>query len=360
MNGGAGPRITASPKDTGQVEILREHQAVHGQRQPPPDLWAEAGFIPPAWLKNPHLQTLWPALFRRRPVLPLVRERLELADGDFIDLARVPAAGPSVLVLHGLEGSLRSHYALPLMAALQRAGLEPVFMHLRGCSNEPNRLARSYHSGAIEDLDEVLALLAARGRPVAAAIGFSLGGNLLLRYLGVHGPAARLRAAVAVSVPFMLAAAAGRLEQGASRLYQHYLLTHLKQSYRRKFALLPSPLRVDLARIRSLRAWDEHITAPLNGFAGADDYYARCSCGQVLAGITTPTLIVHSTDDPFLYPENVPHPDQVGPEVHLAVQAHGGHVGFVEGRLPWRTTSLVDRLAPAFLCGQLIEAATGG
>ena len=360
MNGGAGPRITASPKDAGQVEILQEHQAVHGQRQPPPDLWAGAGFTPPAWLKNPHLQTLWPALFRRRPVLPLIRERLELTDGDFIDLARVPAAGPSVLVLHGLEGSLRSHYPLPLMAALAGAGLQPVFMHLRGCSGEPNRLARSYHSGAIDDLAEVLALLAARGRPVAAAIGFSLGGNLLLRYLGVHGPAARLRAAVAVSVPFMLAAAAGRLEQGASRLYQHYLLTHLKQSYRRKFAVLASPLRVDLARIRSLRAWDEHITAPLNGFAGADDYYARCSCGQVLTGITTPTLIVHSMDDPFLYPENVPRPDQIGPGVRLAVQAHGGHVGFVEGNLPWRTTSLVDRLAPAFLCGQLIEAAIGG
>ena len=263
-------------------------------------------------------------------------------------------------MLHGLEGSLRSHYALPLMAALQRAGLEPVFMHLRGCSGEPNRLARSYHSGAIEDLAEVLLLLAARGQPVAAAIGFSLGGNLLLRYLGVHGPNARLRGAVAVSVPFMLSAAAGRLEQGASRLYQHYLLTHLKQSYQRKFAVLPSPLRVDLARIRSLRAWDEHITAPLNGFAGADDYYARCSCHGVLAGITTPTLIVHSIDDPFLYPENVPGPDQVGPGVHLAVQAHGGHVGFVEGSLPWRTTSLVDRLAPAFLRGHLIGAATEG
>ena len=360
MNGGAGPRITACPKDAGQVEILRKHQAVHGQRQPPPGLWAGTNFTPPLWLRNPHLQTLWPAIFRRRPVLPLIRERLELTDGDFIDLARVPAAGPAVLVLHGLEGSLRSHYPLPLMAALAGAGLQPVFMHLRGCSGEPNRLTRSYHSGAIEDLAEVLLLLAARGRPVAAAIGFSLGGNLLLRYLGVHGPAARLRAAVAVSVPFLLSAAADRLEQGASRLYQHYLLGHLKTSYRRKFALLPSPLRVDLARIRTLRAWDEHITAPLNGFAGADDYYARCSCGPVLAGITTPTLIVHSTDDPFLYPENVPHPDQVGPGVRLAVQAHGGHVGFVEGQLPWRTTSLVDRLAPACLCGQLIGEATGG
>ena len=134
----------------------------------------------------------------------------------------------------------------------------------------------------------------------------------------------------------------------------------MKTSYQRKFALLPSPLRVDLARIRSLRAWDEQVTAPLNGFAGADDYYARCSCHGVLAGITTPTLIVHSIDDPFLCPENVPRPDQVGPGVRLVVQAHGGHVGFVEGNLPWRTTSLVDRLAPAFLCEQLADRANEG
>ena len=122
----------------------------------------------------------------------------------------------------------------------------------------------------------------------------------------------------------------------------------MKQSYRRKFAVLASPLRVDLARIRSLRAWDEHITAPLNGFAGADDYYARCSCHGVLAGITTPTLIVHSIDDPFLYPENVPRPDQVGPGVRLAVQAHGGHVGFVRGGLPGHLDWLPRRLLHFF------------
>jgi len=306
-------------------------------------------FTPPRWLRNPHLQTLWPKLFRRRPALPLLRERLELADGDFIDLAwAVGGSGPVVLVIHGLEGNLRSHYALPTMAALLRTGFQPVFMHLRGCSGEPNRLDRTYHSGAIEDLAEVLALLQASGRPVAAAIGFSLGGNLLLRYLGTAGDSSLLRAAAAVSVPFVLADAARRLEQGPSRIYQRYLVDRLKRSYRQKFAHQPSPLRLDLDRIRTLWEYDEQVTAPLNGFAGADDYYTRCSSLGYLPAITTPTLILHSTDDPFMYPHNVPQPGQAGPGVHLAIQAHGGHVGFIDGPLPWRTGCLIDRLAPAF------------
>jgi uncharacterized protein len=314
-------------------------------------------FAPPFWLRNPHIQTLWPKLFRPLPALPLRRERFELADGDFIDLAwATGGTGPIVLILHGLEGSLRSHYALPVMAALLRAGLQPVFMHLRGCSGEPNRLPCTYHSGAIEDLAEVLGLLRAGGRPVAAAIGFSLGGNLLLRYLGSTGSSALLRAAVAVSVPFVLADAARRLEQGGSRIYQHYLMTRLKRAYRQKFTVMASPLRVDLDRIRTLWEYDQWVTAPLNGFAGADDYYARCSSLGYLRNITMPTLILHSMDDPFMYPHNVPRADQVGPGVRLAIQPHGGHVGFIEGSFPWRTSCLIDRLAPAFLNQHLAAA----
>ena len=310
---------------------------------------ADITFQPPSWLRNPHLQTLWPKLFRRRPDLALSWERLELADSDFIDLAwAAHASGPVVLMLPGLEGNLHSHYALPVMATLLRSGLQPVFMHLRGCSGEPNRLPRSYHSGAVEDLAEVLALLRASGRPVAAVIGISLGGNLLLRYLGMTGTASRLRAAMAVSVPFVLADAVRRLDQGGSQLYQQYLVTRLKRSYQRKFQIIPSPLRVDLDRIRTLREYDECITAPLNGFAGADDYYARCSSIGYLAAITTPTLILHSADDPFMYPHTIPRGDQVGPGVRLAIQKYGGHAGFIEGRLPWRIACLIDRLAAAF------------
>ncbi len=313
-----------------------------------------ASFAPPAWLRNPHLQTLWPKLFRPLPNLRLRPERIELADGDFIDLAwAADSSGPIVLILHGLEGTLRSHYALPTMQALAQAGYQPVFMHLRGCSGEANRLPRSYHSGASEDLAEVLASLRASGRPVAAAVGFSLGGNLLLKYLGEAGGDALLRAAVAISVPFVLADAARRLEQGFSRIYQHYLLTRLKRAYLRKFSTIPSPLRIDLNKIATLWDYDQQVTAPLNGFAGAEDYYARCSCLGFLPRIITPTLILHAQDDPFMYGHDIPAQDQVGPGVTLAIQAHGGHVGFIDGHLPWRTGCLIDRLLPAFFNQQL-------
>jgi predicted alpha/beta-fold hydrolase len=293
--------------------------------------------------------------------LELQCERLELSDGDFIDLAWAGGGpGPIVLMLHGLEGSLRSHYALPVLATLAEAGFRPVFMFLRGCSGVPNRLPRSYHSGAVEDLAEVLDLLNRSHRPVAAAIGFSLGGNLLLRYMGIHGDAARLSTAMAVSVPFVLSDAARRLENGPSRIYQRYLLGRLKRSYVRKFSRTPAPIEVDLSLIRTLRQYDEAITAPLNGFAGAEDYYDRCSSIHFLPGITKPTLILHSLDDPFMYPRDVPAPDQVGPGVHLAIQRHGGPVGFIESVLPTGSHCLIDRLAAAFFREQLGEPSGSG
>lgn len=310
----------------------------------------ESRFSPPFWLRNPHVQTLWPKFFRKLPTLPLQRERVELADGDFIDLSwSLAGTGPPVLVLHGLEGTLRSHYVLPMMTALDQAGFQAVFMHLRGCSGEANRLPRTYHSGASEDLASVLAHLRASGRPVAAAVGFSLGGNLLLKYLGETGTSSLLRAAVAISVPFVLGDAARRLEQGVSRIYQQYLLNRLRQSYLLKSKTIPSPLRVPLAQIRTLREYDHLVTAPLNGFAGADDYYRRCSSRGYLSGITTPTLILHAKDDPFMYPHDIPTPDEVGPGVRLATPAHGGHVGFITGRFPWKTRYLTDQLVPDFL-----------
>ncbi len=210
-------------------------------------------FRPAWWLSNAHLQTLWPAWFRRRRPPALEAERLELDDGDFIDLSWVRGAqGPCVLVLHGLEGSLDSHYAGGTLSALAAAGYRPVFMYFRGCSGTPNRLPRGYHSGATEDLLSVLAHLAGRlGEPPYAAVGYSLGGNLLLKYLGERPPPIPLRAAVAISVPFRLGDAVGRLERGFSRLYQRHLVGRLRASYQHKFATLPSPLGVDVSRLRS-------------------------------------------------------------------------------------------------------------
>jgi len=311
-------------------------------------------FHPAWWLPNPHLQTLWPTRFRPRPPISLTPERVELADGDFIDLAwSAPNGGPLVLVLHGLEGSLRSHYARSTLAALHDAGLRPVFMHLRGCSGEPNRLERSYHSGASEDLAAVVDHLERSGRPPAAAVGFSLGGNLLLKYLGERGAAAPLQAAVAISVPFRLLDAARRLEQGPSRIYREHLMGNLRRSYLRKFATRPAPLAVDVRTLRGFYDFDDQVTAPLNGFAGADDYYTRSSCRRYLRGVTIPTLILHALDDPFMYPQTVPDPAELGPGIRLELSAKGGHVGFVEGRAPGRADYWTDRRIPGYLADRL-------
>ena len=293
-------------------------------------------FRPAWWLPGAHLQTLWPTLSRRRPRLALSRRRVELSDGDFIDLRLAPAAGPRVLLIHGLEGDLRSHYAGTLMEALADAGYTPVFMHLRGCSEEPNRLDRGYHSGASDDLAEVLDCLAAdpAGSPLAA-VGFSLGGNLLLKYLG-ETRSAPLRTAIAVSVPFVLRDAMLKLNSGFSVVYRAYLIRKLKSSFRAKFRDRPCPLSVDLSTIRDFNAFDEQITAPLSGFGGVFDYYTRASCRSFLPAITLPTLIIHARDDPFMFAHSVPFEHELGAGVALELSRGGGHVGFVAGAAPWR------------------------
>jgi uncharacterized protein len=312
-----------------------------------------SAFRPAWWLPGAHLQTLWPSLARPRPKLALRRERVELQDGDFIDLALGTGHGPTVVVIHGLEGDLNSHYARSTLAAIASAGLRPVFMHLRGCSGEPNRLPRAYHSGASEDLAAVLDYLArGPGGPPLAAVGFSLGGNLLLKYLGDTAEP-MVRSAVAISVPFVLRDAMLRLNYGLSRLYRRHLLERVKAAYRRKRAAMPELANLDLDAMQDFFDFDDQVTAPLNGFAGADDYYARCSCRPFLYRITTRTLILHALDDPFMFPHSVPRPHELGPGVRLELSRHGGHVGFVSGSLPWRPDYWLE--------GRLVEflASTG-
>jgi predicted alpha/beta-fold hydrolase len=301
-------------------------------------------FRPAWWLPGPHAQTLWGSLARRPALadgLRLTRRRIELADGDFIDLTVGAGSGPAVLIIHGLEGDLRSHYAGALVARLAHEGFRPVFMHLRGAGDEPNRLDRSYHSGASDDLAAVLAALAEdpEGAP-RTAVGFSLGGNLLLKYLGEGRPELHIERAIAVSVPFVLRDAMLRLELGFSRIYRNHLMARLKRSLRRKFASRPMPAaledRLDLDAIRDFNAFDDRVTAPLNGFAGVFDYYQRASCRQYLPNIHTPTLIIQAADDPFLFPASLPFAHELGPGVTLELSPKGGHVGFVAGRWPWR------------------------
>jgi predicted alpha/beta-fold hydrolase len=304
------------------------------------------------WCRGPHGQTLWARLARRPPRVALRRERLELPDGDFIDLDWTETgSGPIVIVLHGLEGSSDSPYARGLLRAIERRGWRGVVMHFRGCSGEPNRLARSYHSGDTDDLAFLVTTLRSR-EPHAplATVGFSLGGNVLLKWLGKNGGVAPLRAAVAVSVPFVLHAAAARLQQGFSQLYQWQLLRSLRRTVNAKLRHMEMPLKQrDLSTLNNFRDFDEYITAPLHGFDSADHYYTVSSSRQYLGGITVPTLLLQARDDPFMTESAIPRPDEVSEFVTLELSPRGGHVGFVAGTWPWRPRYWLDERIPAYL-----------
>lgn len=298
-----------------------------------------SAFRPAWWLPGPHLQTLYPSLLRRRRLPPLTRERLELPDGDFLDLEWTgKTAGSVVLMLHGLEGSLESHYTGGMLGVLAQQGYNACMMYLRGCSGEPNRLPYSYHSGKTDDLDFVVRAIQDRLPETALAIiGFSLGGNILLKWLGEQGASAGIRTAVAISVPFDLNQAALRLEHGWSRIYQHHLVKKLHGSARRKARLHQLPWPAErISELNTFRRFDNEITAPLNGFRDVDDYYTRASSKQYLKAIQVPTLLIQARDDPFLPATALPQDDDLSPTVTLELSNRGGHVGFVSGRNPVR------------------------
>jgi hypothetical protein len=204
-------------------------------------------------------------------------------------------------------------------------------MHFRGASEEPNRLARGYHSGETEDFNFVLRQLRAREPSVPlAVVGFSLGGNVLLKWLGEQGGAAPVATAVAVSVPFDLRGCAVAIGRGFSRVYQARLLRAMRSAARIKFSRIEAPFALPpLDELRDFVAYDAAMTAPLHGFASVDDYYDRCSSRQFLRRIEVPTLVIHALDDPFMSPDVVPTEAELSPQVRLELSAQGGHVGFV-------------------------------
>lgn len=309
-------------------------------------------FTPPWWLRNAHLQTLWAGFMRRAPQPALRRERLELPDGDFVDLDwTIGPDGPVVIILHGLQGSSDSSYARGILGSLHQQGYRAVLMHFRGCSGEPNRLPRFYHAGDTGDLHTLIHTLRAREpRTPLAAVGYSLGGNVLLKYLGQHGGGAPLTCAVTVSVPFDLHDAAQRLERGPSRVYQYGLLRSLRMAVREKFKRMPAPINLDdLAEISTIREYDDKITAPLHGFSGVDEYYTESSCRQFLSRIRTPTLILHAADDPFMTPAAIPAQAELSRHVTLELSERGGHVGFICGSAPWKTRYWLEQRIPDYL-----------
>lgn len=309
-------------------------------------------FNPAWWLSSPHGQTMWPSLFRRRKPLKATWERVELADGDFIDLAwggTPTKEQPIVLILHGLGGNVSSPYASGLMKALIKQGMMPVLIHCRGCSGEPNRYARSYHSGDTGDLAFVVEKLI-KTHPIIYAVGFSMGGNVLLKWLGETGTKNPLSKAVAVSVPFLLNVVADRINTGFSRVYQKNLLNELKKGMRRKFKKIACPFDITLIdRVNNFWEFDDQITAPLHGFKGVKDYYKRSSCRQYLKGITVPTLIIQSMDDPFMTIEAVPYPSELSSSTTMILTEKGGHVGFISGKFPGLPEYWLEKVIPEFL-----------
>lgn len=328
----------------------------------------ELEFAPAWWLPGPHLQAVGARLLRSRDGVRYERERLELPDGDFVDLdwvvevdGRSPDRdAPLVLVLHGLEGSSSSDYVRSTHRALAQRGLASLALNFRSCSGEPNRLPRFYHSGDTGDAAAVLALLRERfpARQIGA-VGFSLGGNVLLKLLGECGDGERERlapgAAVAISVPFDLAAGITTLEQGLGPIYQHYFLRKLRRKLRLKAALLRGHVDVDaLLAVRTLRDFDDLATAPLHGFADSADYYRRASSKPFLEAIQVPTLLIHAADDPFLPALAIPRAEvEANPHLDAIFPEHGGHVGFVSGT-PWAPVFWAEQTAAAFLANRLL------
>lgn len=318
-------------------------------------------FKPAWWLKNAHLQTILAKYLAPKRALHTIDEMLELPDGDELQLnwlqSNAAAQAPIALVLHGLEGNLKSHYVRGMLQALQQQGFRVLLMHFRGCHGAPNKTPRAYHSGDTEDLAAVIAHVQQRypNAPLCA-VGFSLGGNVLAKYCGETGAHNPLFAAAVVSAPLMLAACARKINQGFSKVYQNYLLGRLKRSMTRKLQAhrdFPLPLTPEkIQATRSIREFDEILTAPLHGFRDADDYYRRASAKPLLAKVQIPLLLIHALDDPFLDDEVVPDAQQLPPQVQLLLSQHGGHVGFVAGGAPWRPVYWLDKVVPAYLWQQ--------
>ena len=331
---------------------------------------SEYTYTPAWWVPGAHLQTLWGKLVRRPPRVATRSERWATPDGDALEIRRLdapadaPADTPRLLILHGLEGTIRSHYLRGLLARARDAGWAADVLIFRGCNGEIPRARRFYHSGETTDLDLVVRRLVREhpSQPLVLA-GFSLGGNVLLKWLGEQGASAppQLRAAAAVSVPYDLARGSRYIEHGFSRVYTRHFLRTLRVKALAKLAQDPGIFdELALRDARTIADFDEAVTARLHGFASADDYYAKSSSIHFLGGIRRPTLLLSSYDDPFLPREVLDNVAMVArSNAHLAVefQQHGGHVGFVGGRWPWNTRYYAEDRVIRFFEQQLANSA---
>ena len=318
----------------------------------------------PAWLPGGHLQTLYASLLAPRPRMTYRRERWDTPDGDFIDLDWIPSQdsgfrnrdsaepAPLVVLFHGLEGGSRSQYAAALMAAIRARGWRGVVVHFRGCSGELNRLPRAYHSGDSGEIDWILRRLKHDNQQARIfATGVSLGGNALLKWLGEQREAANaiVEAAAAISAPVDLMASGDALGHGFNMVYTRNFLATMRRKTLAKLALYPELCdRERMLASRTLREFDNIVTAPLHGYRDTDDYWTRASAKPGLRHIAVPTLMINARNDPFLPEAALPAPDEVASAVTIDFPADGGHVGFVTGTFPGRLDWLPQRVLNFF------------
>jgi predicted alpha/beta-fold hydrolase len=300
-------------------------------------------FKTPFILTNKHLQTLYAPLFRKQRTPTVEIERFDLADGDFVEAYwyknKPTDTRPIVTLFHGLAGSFRSPYIQGIMKALDKKGFASVLMHFRGCSGKANLLPRSYHSGDTADAKAWIDYLKVKYKDSDLhAVGYSIGGNMLLKLLGEEQEKSLLCSSVSVSAPMDLEITAKRINQGFSKRYQKHLLDPLKETLLEKYRTFDMEKilnrnREDIKNIKTIEEFDELYTAPINGFGTAKNYYKKCSAKQFLKHIQIPTLIIHALDDPFMTPAILPLKDELSEHITMSISEHGGHVGFVNGSL---------------------------
>lgn len=322
----------------------------------------QPSFFPAWWLPGPNLQTLWGKFMHPRIPLNLRLERLDTPDGDFLDLYHLSghADSPLLVLLHGLEGSLRSHYIHGLLEQASRRGWRAAALIFRSCGGTLNRTRRFYHSGETTDLHFAIEHLASSfpGVPLVLA-GVSLGGNVLLKYLGERGnqTSPQIRAAAAVSVPYDLSRAADHIDKGFAKVYQRRFVRSLRSKAIAKLEQFPDMLpKNQIQSIRSIREFDNSVTAPLHGFRNADDYYSRSSAIKWLHAIRVDTLLLSAVDDPFLPPQvldDVRAEAARNPHLNPEFTSTGGHVGFVGGKNPFRPTYYMENRVGDFLADHI-------
>ncbi|MDQ2667748.1 MAG: hydrolase [Gemmatimonadota bacterium] len=329
---------------------------------------SELTYTPAWWVPGRHAQTLWGRLFRRPPDVETRLERWATPDDDELEVHRLDAADPNarlvprLVLLHGLEGTIHSNYIRGTLALARDRGWAADVLIFRGCGTRMNRQRRIYHSGETADLDMVVHRLVEEnpGQPMVLA-GFSLGGNVLLKWLGERGdclPRA-IRGAATVSVPFDLEAGTRQIEYGFSRIYTHHFLRSLVVKARAKLLAYPDLFDRDrLEQVKTLYDFDDVVTAPVHGFTDAHDYYSQSSALHFLPLVRSPTLLLSATDDPFMSSSTADAVLKVARAnsfLHAEFHSRGGHVGFVAGRIPFLSHYYAEERVIEFLSKQLIR-----